>query len=30
MRPLYNAPFCPITVSGSNFNPQNTSMYSSG
>ena len=24
MRPLQNAPFCPIFVSGSNFNPQNT------
>ena len=24
MRPLQNAPFCPISVSGSNFNPQNT------
>ena len=23
-RPLQNAPFCPISVSGSNFNPQNT------
>jgi hypothetical protein len=24
MRPLQNAPFCPISVSGSNYNPQNT------
>ncbi len=24
MRPLQNAPFCPISVSDSNFNPQNT------
>jgi len=24
MRPLQNAPFCPISVSGSNFFPQNT------
>ena len=24
MRPLQNAPFCPISASGSNFNPQNT------
>ena len=24
MRPLQNAPFCPIPVLGSNFNPQNT------
>jgi hypothetical protein len=24
MRPLKNAPFCPISVSGSIFNPQNT------
>jgi hypothetical protein len=24
MRPLQNAPFFPISVSGSNFNPQNT------
>ncbi|MBW1836842.1 MAG: hypothetical protein JRI99_07810 [Deltaproteobacteria bacterium] len=23
-RPLQNAPFCPIPVSGSNFNPQKT------
>jgi len=23
-RPLQNASFCPISVSGSNFNPQNT------
>jgi hypothetical protein len=23
-KPLQNAPFCPISVSGSNFNPQNT------
>jgi hypothetical protein len=23
-RPLQNAPFCPISVSGLNFNPQNT------
>jgi hypothetical protein len=23
-RPLKNAPFCPIAVSGSNFNPRNT------
>jgi len=23
-RPLQNAPFCQISVSGSNFNPQNT------
>ncbi|MBU2622840.1 MAG: hypothetical protein KKD92_11035, partial [Proteobacteria bacterium] len=23
-RPLHNAPFCPITASGSNFNPRNT------
>ena len=23
-RPLQNAPFCPISVSGSNCNPQNT------
>jgi len=23
-RPLKNAPFCPISVSGSNFNPRNT------
>jgi hypothetical protein len=23
-RPLQNAPFCPIAVSGSNFNPRNT------
>jgi len=22
--PLQNAPFCPISASGSNFNPQNT------
>ncbi len=22
-RPLGNAPFCPISMSGSNFNPQN-------
>jgi hypothetical protein len=22
-RPLQNAPFCPIAVSGSNFNPRN-------
>jgi len=24
MRPLQNAPFCPISASGSNFNSQNT------
>jgi hypothetical protein len=24
MRPLQNAPFCPIPASGSNFNPRNT------
>jgi hypothetical protein len=24
MRPLKNTPFCPISASGSNFNPQNT------
>jgi hypothetical protein len=24
LRPLQNAPFCPITASGSNFNPRNT------
>jgi hypothetical protein len=24
MKPLKNAPFCPISASGSNFNPQNT------
>jgi len=24
MRPLQNVPFCPISVSGSNFNPRNT------
>jgi len=24
MRPLQNTPFCPISVSGSIFNPQNT------
>jgi hypothetical protein len=24
LRPLQNAPFCPISTSGSNFNPQNT------
>jgi hypothetical protein len=24
MRPLQKVPFCPIPVSGSNFNPQNT------
>ena len=24
VRPLHNAPFCPITASGSNFNPRNT------
>ncbi len=23
-RPLQNAPFCPISALGSNFNPQNT------
>jgi len=23
-RPLQNAPFCPISASGSNFNPRNT------
>jgi hypothetical protein len=23
LRPLQNAPFCPITASGSNFNPRN-------
>jgi len=23
-KPLHNAPFCPITASGSNFNPRNT------
>jgi hypothetical protein len=23
MRPLQDIPFCPISVSGSNFNPQN-------
>ena len=23
-RPLHNAPFCPISASGSNFNPRNT------
>jgi hypothetical protein len=23
-RPLKNTPFCPISASGSNFNPQNT------
>jgi len=27
LRPLKNAPFCPISASGSNFNPRNTSMY---
>jgi len=24
VRPLQNAPFCPISASGSNFNPRNT------
>ena len=24
LRPLQNAPFCPISASGSNFNSQNT------
>ena len=24
LRPLKNAPFCPIPASGSNFNPRNT------
>jgi hypothetical protein len=24
LRPLQNAPFCPISVSSSNYNPQNT------
>jgi hypothetical protein len=24
VRPLQNAPFCPTSASGSNFNPQNT------
>jgi hypothetical protein len=24
MRPLQNAPFCPISASGSKFNPRNT------
>jgi len=24
MRPLKNTPFCPISVSGSNYNPRNT------
>jgi hypothetical protein len=24
MRPLQNTPFCPISSSGSNFNPRNT------
>jgi hypothetical protein len=24
LRPLQNAPFCPISASSSNFNPQNT------
>jgi len=24
LRPLQNAPFCPISASHSNFNPQNT------
>jgi hypothetical protein len=24
MRPLQNATFCPISASGSNFNPRNT------
>jgi hypothetical protein len=24
LRPLKNTPFCPISASGSNFNPQNT------
>ena len=24
LRPLHNTPFCPITASGSNFNPRNT------
>ncbi len=24
MKPLQNAPFCPISALGSNFNPQNT------
>jgi hypothetical protein len=24
MRPLQNAPFCPISASDSNFNPRNT------
>jgi hypothetical protein len=24
MRPLKNTPFCPISASGSNFNPQNS------
>jgi hypothetical protein len=28
MRPLKNAPFCPIPASGSNFNPQNTQCIS--
>jgi len=28
MRPLKNSPFCPISVSGSNFNPQNTQCMS--
>jgi hypothetical protein len=23
LRPLQNVPFCPISASGSNFNPQN-------
>jgi hypothetical protein len=27
MRPLQNVPFCPISVSGSNFNPRNTECF---
>jgi hypothetical protein len=27
-RPLQNIPFCPISLSGSNFNPQNTQCMS--
>ncbi len=30
MRPLQNAPFCPISASGSNFNPQNTKCMDAG
>jgi hypothetical protein len=28
MRPLQNAPFCPMPASGSNFNPRNTQCMS--